>query len=77
VSVIAITLSPAPRRFTRRLGTPTGPSSAWIQVVNYPYRHPAAVRQLYRKRVMWYAGWQKTGNFGLKFNLLNSKVQVV
>jgi len=26
---------------------------------------------------MWYAGWQKTGNFGLKFNLLNSKVQVV
>jgi hypothetical protein len=29
------------------------------------------------KRVMWYAGWQKSGSFGLKFNLLNSKVQVV
>ncbi len=29
------------------------------------------------KRVMWYAGCQKAGNFGLKFNLLNSKVQVV
>jgi len=28
-------------------------------------------------KVLWYAGWQKTGNFGLKFNLLNSKVQVV
>jgi hypothetical protein len=29
------------------------------------------------KRVVWYAGWQKTGNFGVKFNLLNNKVQVV
>ena len=29
------------------------------------------------KRVMWYAGCQKAGNFGLKFNLLNSKVQGV
>ena len=29
------------------------------------------------KRVVWYAGWQKTGNFGLKLNLLNSRVQVV
>jgi hypothetical protein len=29
------------------------------------------------KRVLWYIGWQKTGNFGLKFNLLNSTVQVV
>jgi len=28
-------------------------------------------------RVLWYIGWQKAGNFGLKFNLLNSKVQVV
>jgi hypothetical protein len=26
--------------------------------------------------VLWY-GWQKTGNFGLKFNLLSGKVQVV
>jgi hypothetical protein len=29
------------------------------------------------KRVMWYAGWQKSGNFGFKFNILHSKVQVV
>jgi len=29
------------------------------------------------KRVLWHAGWQKTGNFGFKFNLLDSKVQVV
>ncbi len=29
------------------------------------------------KCVVWYAGWQKTGNFGLKFNLLKSSVQVV
>jgi len=31
----------------------------------------------YTGKVMWYAGWQKSGSFGLKFNLLNSKVQVV
>jgi len=29
------------------------------------------------KRVVGYAGWQKSGNFGLKLNLLNSKVKVV
>jgi hypothetical protein len=29
------------------------------------------------KRVLWYAGWQKSGNFKIKFNLVNSKVQVV
>ena len=29
------------------------------------------------KRLLWYAGWQKTGNFGVKFNLLSSEVQVV
>jgi hypothetical protein len=29
------------------------------------------------KRVLWYVGWQMSGNLGFKFNLLNSKVQVV
>jgi hypothetical protein len=29
------------------------------------------------KRVLWYAGWQQSGNLGFKFNILHSKVQVV
>ncbi len=29
------------------------------------------------KHVMWYAGWEVTGNFGLKFNILHSTVQVL
>lgn len=29
------------------------------------------------KRILWYAGWKKTGDLGFKFNILKSKIQVV
>lgn len=29
------------------------------------------------KRVLWYVGWQYGGNFGVKWNLLHSTIQVL
>jgi len=50
----------------------TGFKTTWLELkyVSLPFVSYVG------KRVMWYAGWQWWGFFGLKFNILNSKIQV-